>query len=143
MMRDRSHPRPQPHRRLAAAALLTAIALLPAVARGTPHGSKRPAAPDGTTAITTAQRAFADTVQRRTFDFFWEQADAVTGLMPDRWPTKSFISVGATGFALTAYPIGAEHRWITREQAATRTLRTLEFFCLKPNRCRPFTVPRT
>lgn len=128
MMRDRSHPRPQPHRRLAAVVLLTAVVLLPAVARATPHGSRQQTAPDGSAAITPAQRAFADTVQRRTFDFFWEQADAVTGLMPDRWPTKSFISVGATGFALTAYPIGAERRWITREQAATRTLRTLEFF---------------
>jgi hypothetical protein len=31
------------------------------------------------------------------------------------------------GFSLTAYPIGAERKWVTREQAATRTLRTLEF----------------
>ena len=79
-------------------------------------------------ALTAAQRAFADTLERRTFFFFWDLADPVTGLMPDRWPTQSFISVGATGFALTAYPIGAERRWITREQAATRTVRTLEFF---------------
>lgn len=74
-----------------------------------------------------AERAFVDTLERRTFFFFWDLADPHTGLMHDRWPTRSFISVGSTGFALTAYPIGAERRWVTREQAATRTLRTLEF----------------
>ncbi len=32
------------------------------------------------------------------------------------------------GFALTAYPIGVEHGWITRAQASGRTLATLRFF---------------
>jgi hypothetical protein len=31
------------------------------------------------------------------------------------------------GFALTAYPIGAERGWVTRRQAAERTLNTLRF----------------
>ena len=109
---------------LLAAGLLWAGATLSSCAQAAPRHATR----DAAAALTSEQRAFADTLQRRTFDFFWEQADPATGLMPDRWPTRSFISVGATGFALTAYPIGAEHRWITREQAATRALRTLEFF---------------
>ncbi len=77
--------------------------------------------------LSAAERAFVDTLERRTFHFFWDLADPITGLMPDRWPSRSFISVGAMGFALTAYPIGAERHWITREQAAERTLRTLAF----------------
>ena len=52
--------------------------------------------------------AFLDTLAQRTFRFFWERSDAHTGLTPDRWPTRSFASVSATGFALTAYPIGVE-----------------------------------
>ncbi len=113
-------------RRLAALfglAAFTGLAPLTVWAAGGPVGeaARGPA-------LTAEQRAFADTLERRTFFFFWDLSDPVTGLMPDRWPTRSFISVGATGFALTAYPIGAERRWITREQAATRTLRTLEFF---------------
>ena len=36
------------------------------------------------------------------------------GLTPDRWPTKSFSSVAAIGFALTAYPIGVERGYMTR-----------------------------
>ena len=112
------------HDRLCSCVLALGL-LLPltacAAGRRAPHAAREPA-------LTAAQRAFADTLERRTFFFFWDLANPVTGLMPDRWPTRSFISVGATGFALTAYPIGAERHWITREQAATRTVRTLEFF---------------
>jgi len=71
--------------------------------------------------------AFMDEVAERTFRFFWETTDSTTGLAPDRWPTKSFVSVGAMGFALTAYPIGAANGWVTREAAAARTRTTLAF----------------
>ena len=71
--------------------------------------------------------AFLDTLAARTFSWFWDLTDSRTGLTPDRWPTQSFTSVGATGFALTAYPIGVERGWITRAQAAERTLATLRF----------------
>ncbi|WP_347304548.1 glucoamylase family protein (plasmid) [Croceibacterium sp. TMG7-5b_MA50] len=71
-------------------------------------------------------------LQQRTFRFFWDTTDPETGLAPDRWPTPSFASIAAVGFALTAYPIGVTHGWITREQARTRTLATLEFFASAP-----------
>jgi hypothetical protein len=76
--------------------------------------------------------AFLDTLEQRTFRWFWDLSDSLTGLTPDRAPTRSFVSVGAIGFALTAYPIGAERGWITRSQAATRTRRTLEFLWRAP-----------
>src|SRR5215211_638554 len=75
--------------------------------------------------LTTRQSAFLDTLERRTFNWFWERSDSRTGLTPDRWPTKSFSSVAAIGFALTAYPIGVERGYVTREAAADRTLTTL------------------
>ncbi|HEU0065851.1 MAG TPA: glucoamylase family protein [Sphingomonas sp.] len=67
-------------------------------------------------------------VQERTFRFFWETTDPQTGLAPDRWPTPSFTSIAAVGFALTAYPVGVTRRWISRDQARARTLATLRFF---------------
>ena len=67
-------------------------------------------------------------LEERSFRFFWETTDPVTGLAPDRWPTPSFASIAAVGFALTAYPIGVARGWITREQARARTLATLRFF---------------
>jgi len=39
---------------------------------------------------TPALLAFADTVQRRTFDWFWQTTNPANGLVPDRWPTQSF-----------------------------------------------------
>lgn len=71
-------------------------------------------------------------IQQRTFRFFWERANPANGLMPDRWPSPSFSSIAATGFALTAYPIGVKHGWITRAQARDRTLATLRFFWNAP-----------
>ncbi|MEG3163113.1 glucoamylase family protein [Sphingomonas sp. PB2P19] len=71
-------------------------------------------------------------LQERTFRYFWDTTDPKTGLAPDRWPTPSFASIAAVGFALTAYPIGVVHGWITREQARERTLVTLEFFAAAP-----------
>jgi hypothetical protein len=78
------------------------------------------------------ETAFIDDLQARTFRFFWDLCDPVTGLAPDRAPTRSFASVAATGFALTAYPIGADRGYISREAAATRTLRTLRFLWTAP-----------
>jgi len=47
-------------------------------------------------------------LQQRTFRFFWDTANPKNGLVPDRYPTPSFSSVAAVGFALTSYPVGVE-----------------------------------
>ena len=67
-------------------------------------------------------------LELRSFQFFWDTTDSRTGLAPDRWPTPSFSSVAAVGFALTACPIGVTRGWITRQQARARVLTTLRFF---------------
>ncbi|MEO6488289.1 MAG: glucoamylase family protein [Thermoanaerobaculia bacterium] len=76
--------------------------------------------------------SIVEEVQHRTFQWFWDTTNPANGLVPDRWPTKSFSSVAAVGFGLTAYPIGAERGWITREQARDRVLTTLRFFWNAP-----------
>src|SRR6185295_4737304 len=117
------------------APLVALFLLLPLLLTGCwgtpPHASQPllspPAAPSG-----TSDEAFLDDVSHRTFLYFWDLADPTTGLIPDRWPTRSFASVAATGFGLTAYPIGAERGWITREAARDRTLKTLRFLAAAP-----------
>jgi hypothetical protein len=76
--------------------------------------------------------AFLDTLEERTFRYFWELSHPRSGLTPDRWPTRSFASTSATGFALTAYGIGAERGYVTRLEARDRVLRTLEFLWRAP-----------
>ena len=83
-------------------------------------------------ALTTRQSAFLDTLERRTFNWFWERTDPNNGLTPDRWPTKSFSSIAAVGFALTAYPVGVERGYVPRADAAQRTLNTLRFLYNAP-----------
>jgi len=109
--------------------LFGSIALGSACAPATVTG---PARPTPVTPIAAADSALIDSVQRRTFDFFWERSDARTGLTPDRWPTPSFASIAAVGFALTAYPVGVERGWVTRAEAVERTLNTLRFFWTSP-----------
>lgn len=82
--------------------------------------------------ITAGDRAFVDTLQHKTFNFFWERANAANGLVPDRWPSPSFSSVAAVGFALATYPVGIEHSWISRSQGADRVLTTLRFLWTAP-----------
>ncbi len=107
---------------VATAVLSLVILLVSACASG-----NRPA-PSSAGTLPPASEAFLDTLQHRTFRFFWERSDPHTGLVPDRWPTRSFMSVSATGFGLTAYPIGVHHGWITRDQARARVSATLRFF---------------
>jgi hypothetical protein len=83
-------------------------------------------------AVTQADREFVGELQRRTFGFFWHTTNAANGLVPDRWPTESFSSVAAIGFGLSAYPVGVERGWVTREEAAERVRTTLRFLWRTP-----------
>lgn len=76
-------------------------------------------------------------LQRRTFDWFVHVTPRDTGLTPDRWPTESFCSVAAVGFALTCWPVGVERGWMTRDEARTRTLNTVRFFHEAPQGPQP------
>ncbi len=120
----------------AALAAVAALALAAAtVSCASPRAPARatPAAASPTwRELPRAQQAFLDSLEERTFRFFWECGDTLHGLTPDRWPTPSFCSIGAVGFALTAYPIGAERGYVPRAAAAERTRRTLAFLLHAP-----------
>lgn len=79
------------------------------------------------------REAFLQDLSHRSFLFFWEHGDPRTGLVLDRAKadgspeTRRIASIASTGFGLTALCIGAEHGWITREQALQRVLATLHF----------------
>jgi hypothetical protein len=94
---------------------------------------KTPPAPITPMVVPTAMPAvnaldpLLEDIERRTFDFFWETAEPGTGLVPDRWPKAPFSSIAAIGFALNAYAIGAERRYVTRAEARSRVLLTLKF----------------
>jgi hypothetical protein len=106
---------------LAAATAAVSIDYASRISRAKPH-----AAVTSVPAVRPLPPLF-DYVQERTFRYFWDNADPETGLVPDRYPTPSAASIAAVGFALTAYPIGVEHGYVTRPEARDRVLRTLRF----------------
>ena len=85
----------------------------------------------------SVEAQFLDDLQRRSFQYFWEQADPNTGLVPDRARMdgkpldaahQNVASIAATGFGLTSLCIAANRNWIDKSQAQERTLNTLRFF---------------
>jgi hypothetical protein len=67
-------------------------------------------------------------LQRGAFSYFVDFANTDNGLVADTSRPGSPCSIAVVGFALSCYPIGVERGWITRDDAAKRTLAALHFF---------------
>jgi hypothetical protein len=87
--------------------------------------------------LSARDEAFLEDLERRMFRYFWEQADANTGLVLDRARTdgslldenhRDVASIASTGFGLTAVCIAAERKWINPKEAKERVRATLRFF---------------
>lgn len=72
--------------------------------------------------------AFLEAVARSTFGYFWQEADADTGLIRDRSNGSAVASIAATGFGLAALPVAVERGWISAEAGQERAERTLRTF---------------
>jgi len=77
---------------------------------------------------TQTESRMIDAIQRGAFGYFLHETNDANGLVRDKtcagWPA----SIAAVGLALTAYPVGVERGFVTRTEAAERTLTTLRFF---------------
>ncbi len=71
--------------------------------------------------------ALIDRLQEAAFSYFLDYTDSKTGLVADTSLPGAPSSIAATGFGLSAYPVGVERGWISRADAAGRTLTTLRF----------------
>ncbi len=71
-------------------------------------------------------------LQRGAFAYLRAYADPHTGLVADTSRPGSPSSIAVVGFALSCYPVGVEHAWITRGEAAAQTLKILRFFTGSP-----------
>ena len=75
-----------------------------------------------------SNNALMDTVQRRTFNYFWEGAEPNSGLAPERihmdgiYPEKdqNVITSGGSGFGIMAILSGIDRNYITREEGLAR-----------------------
>jgi hypothetical protein len=87
--------------------------------------------------IARDDEAFLEDLSRRTFMFFWEQADPSTGIVRDRSKTdgqpsseqaKDIGSIASVGFGLSGMCSAADRAWVPRAQVIDRTRATLRFF---------------
>lgn len=76
-------------------------------------------------------------LQRDSFSYFVHEANSTNGLVIDKTAPDWPASIAATGFALTAYPVGVERGFLSRAAAVARTLATLRFFSNSPHGPQP------
>ena len=80
--------------------------------------------------------ALFDTIEHRTFEYFWTGAEPNSGMAAERihvdgdYPEhdQSTIAVGGSGFGLMAILAGIERNYITREQGFERLEKIVNFF---------------
>jgi hypothetical protein len=95
-----------------------------------PHPS---AARPQQTHLTAADDSSLDEIQKRAFQFFWEQSDPTTGLTKDRNLANSaedprdIASIAANGFGLTALAIADKRGWMKSAPLTERVRNTLRF----------------
>jgi hypothetical protein len=136
-------------RRLVARCALASVtaALAAAAGPGTEGALSATTAPQHTgraaAVFSPADEALLDALQRAAFQFFVEQSDPGTGLVRDRAradgsPSEGKASIAASGFALSAWAIGAERGWIDRRAAIERCRTALRFLATKAPRVHGF-----
>src|SRR5580765_6277827 len=75
-----------------------------------------------------------ETLQRNTFEYFWQETNPSNGLIPDNTAAAGTpASIAGVGMALSCYPVAVERSFVTRAQAVERTLATLRFFSNAPH----------
>ncbi|MGK6307080.1 glucoamylase family protein [Variovorax sp. DT-64] len=75
--------------------------------------------------------ALIEAVQRQTFRYFWDGADAASGLALDRRTLAGDTdgdkaAIGGTGFGVMALIVAVERGWVTRDAALDRLRRMLD-----------------
>jgi hypothetical protein len=107
---------------------------LPLLAAVEQHPSAKPSPGPG--ALSAEDDAFLDELERLNFQFFWEQASPLTGLVRDRSNVLKndnpvVASIAATGFGLTALCIADKRNFIAAADVRDRVLATLRFLWKK------------
>jgi hypothetical protein len=115
---------------------LTLLALGGFASPATP-AQPQPQAERQRTTVSKEDDALLEDLSKRSFLFFWEQADPNTGIVRDRSRTngspvdtnaRDVGSIASVGFGLSGLCIAAERGWVSRAGAVDRARTTLRFF---------------
>ena len=90
-----------------------------------------PASVPAKSVLTADDEKFLDDLELRGIRFFIDEADPISGLMPDRAKARggssSPCSIASMGFGLTALCIADSRKWLSHQDAYDRCLRALLF----------------
>src|SRR5665648_809423 len=86
-------------------------------------------------AFSTEEEALLDTVQKQTFEYFWDGAEPHSGLARERihmdniYPQndQNVVTLGGSGFGIMAILVGVKRGFITREEAFSRYQNIVDF----------------
>jgi hypothetical protein len=81
--------------------------------------------------------ALVERLQRAAFTYLTQYANSENGLVADTSRRRSPCSIAVVGFALSCYPAAVNNGWLSRAEAASRTLKTLRFFSQSSQADRP------
>jgi hypothetical protein len=75
-----------------------------------------------------------DSVQRRTFSYFWEDGHPISGMARERNSSFEIVTTGGTGFGIMAMVAAVERGFITRTEARERIKKITDFLLTKASR---------
>ena len=123
------------HSSIVKSSMLLLVALCAPAQVRTPAPATAPAA--APYRLSADDDRFLEDLSRRTFAFFWEQADPATGIIRDRSTTagapanenaRNIGSIAAVGFGLSGLCIAAARGWHPRADVVARAETTLRWF---------------
>ena len=75
-----------------------------------------------------SDNALLDTIQKRTFKYFWDYGHPVSGLARERSnSTPEVVTTGGSGFGIMAIPVAISRNFINRAQGLTRMQTIVSF----------------
>ena len=84
-----------------------------------------------------SDEALLDRLQRAAFEYFLRAVNPANGLVADTTRAGAPASIAVVGFALSCYPIAVARGWLSRSEAAARTLAALRFFASSSQGAQP------
>lgn len=81
-----------------------------------------------------SDEALLDTIQKRTFKYFWDLGDSPSGMARERASDNVTVTTGGTGFGIMAIPVAINRGFISRTDGLARIQKIVNFLSTKCQR---------
>ncbi|MBK9044108.1 MAG: Ig-like domain-containing protein [Saprospiraceae bacterium] len=81
-----------------------------------------------------SKESLLDSIQKKTFRYFWEFGHPVSGLIRERNTSGELVTSGGSGFGIMSILVGIHRNFITRQQGLERITTITDFLLTKADR---------